>query len=297
MILVLGGNGQLGQEIVRAGAVQSVSIKTLSHGELDITDGDGVAAALADVKADLIVNAAAYTKVDLAEANVVEAQRANEIGPAVLARACANAQLPLVHVSTDYVFDGQKKGGYVESDAVRPINVYGRTKAAGEEGIRSALEHYVILRTSWLYSEFGRNFLKTILGLAATRDELQVVADQHGAPTSAREVAGAILRIAPQILRERRVSGTYHFTAQGVTTWHGFASRAVEVLASMTGRHPRVKPITSADYVTAAKRPPNSQLDCALFAETFGFSARHWAEEAEATTRTLVAKQRTAHVA
>lgn len=296
MIVVLGGNGQLGREVVRAAALQATPVKALSHSELDITNGSAVVAAFAELKPDLVINAAAYTKVDLAETNVMEAQRTNETGPGVLARACADARLALLHVSTDYVFDGQKETAYVESDTVCPINVYGRTKAAGEQRVRSTLEHHVILRTSWVYSEFGHNFLKTMLGLAATRDELQVVADQYGAPTSARELANAMLRIAPRLLEEKQVSGTYHFTAQGLTTWHGFATHAFEVLAALTGRKPRVKPIKTADYPTAARRPPNSRLDCTLFANTFGFGARHWSEEVEATTRTLLGARRTANV-
>ena len=191
----------------------------------------------------------------------------------MLAGACADAHLPMVHVSTDYVFDGSKEGAYLETDPVCPISVYGRTKAAGEQAVRSTLKRHVILRTAWVYSEFGHNFLKTILRLAATRDELRIVADQRGAPTSAREIAEAILRIAPRACCGRGdVSGTYHFTADGVTTWHGFASRVVAIQAPLTGRNPRVTPIKTADYPTAARRPANSQLDCRLFAKVFGFS-------------------------
>ena len=244
------------------------------------------------------MNAAAYTKVDLAETNVEEARRTNEIGPAVLAAACAAAQVPMVHMSTDYVFDGSKEGAYRETDAVCPINVYGRTKAAGEQAVRSALDRHIILRTSWVYSEFGSNFLKTILRLATTRDELRVVADQRGAPTSAREIADAILLIAPRLMRDDHVWGTYHFTADGITTWHGFASRAVALQALLTGHNPRVTPIATADYPGAARRPANSRLDCRLFANVFGISGRPWTEGVDATTRALIAASaRRAHVA
>ena len=180
MILVFGGNGQLGQELARAAALQAIPIATLSRAEVDIAEGSAVASALSRIKPTLVVNAAAYTKVDLAETNVEEARRANEIGPAVIASACADAHLPMVHISTDYVFDGTKEGAYLESDPVCPINVYGRTKAAGEQAVRSTLKRHIILRTAWVYSEFGHNFLKTILHLAATREELRIVADQHG---------------------------------------------------------------------------------------------------------------------
>lgn len=288
MILIFGGNGQLGQELARAAARQSIPMKTLSHGEADIANPAAVAAALSGFNPALVVNAAAYTKVDLAETNIDEARLCNVTGPAVLARACAAAHVPLLHMSTDYVFDGRKKGAYLESDAVGPLSVYGRTKAAGERAVRRALRRHVILRTAWVYSEFGNNFLKTILRLAASRTELKVVADQHGTPTSARELANAILRIAPRLSQDEDLWGTYHFTADGVTTWHGFACRVVAVQAPLTGRNPSVIPIRSQDYPTAARRPANSQLDCRLFARVFGFFGRHWAEAVDTTTVALI---------
>jgi dTDP-4-dehydrorhamnose reductase len=289
VILVFGGNGQLGQELSRLAAARGIPMHALNHAEADIADRNAVTAALARWQPELLVNAAAYTKVDLAETNVEDARKGNEIGPGVLAAACAAAGIPMVHVSTDYVFDGSKPNPYRETDAVCPISAYGRTKVAGEEAVRGALKHHVILRTAWVYSEFGHNFLKTILRLAETRDELRIVADQHGSPTSAREIAEGILHLAPQLLRDQKLSGTYHFTAADFTTWHGFASRVVETAAPMTGRNPRVVPIQTADYPTPAKRPANSRLDCGLFVRTFGFTPRHWTENVDATTRTLVA--------
>ena len=289
MILVFGGNGQLGQELTRFAAARDLPMHALPHGEADIADSSVVAAALARWKPELLVNAAAYTKVDLAETNIEEARKGNDIGPGVLASACAAVGIPMVHVSTDYVFDGSKPEPYCETDPVCPISVYGRSKVAGEEAVRERLKHHVVLRTAWVYSEYGHNFLKTILRLAETRDELPIVADQHGSPTSAREVAEAILHLAPLLMRDQKLSGTYHFTADGFTTWHGFASRVVEIAAPMTGGNPRVIPIATADYPTAAKRPANSRLDCRLFVEKFGFAPRHWTESVDATTRTLVA--------
>jgi dTDP-4-dehydrorhamnose reductase len=289
VILVFGGNGQLGQELTRLGAARGMPMHALAHGEADIADSGAVATALARWKPELLVNAAAYTKVDLAETNIEQARKGNEIGPAVLASACAGAGIPMVHVSTDYVFDGSKPDPYVETDPVCPISTYGRSKVAGEEAVRGTLKHHVILRTAWVYSEFGNNFLKTMLRLAETRDELRIVADQRGSPTSAREIAEAILHLVPLLLRDQKLSGTYHFTAEGFTTWHGFASRVVETAAPITGRNPRVTPIQTADYPTPAKRPANSRLDCGLFVRTFGFSPRHWTESVDETTRTLVA--------
>jgi dTDP-4-dehydrorhamnose reductase len=289
VILVFGANGQLGQELTRLAAARGTPMHALAHGEADIADSSAVAAALARWKPELLVNAAAYTKVDLAETSIEEARKGNEIGPGVLAGACAAAGIPLVHVSTDYVFDGSKPDPYRETDPVCPISTYGRTKVAGEEAVRATLRHHVILRTAWVYSDFGHNFLKTILRLAETRNELRIVADQHGSPTSAREIAEAILHLAPLLLRDQSLSGIYHFTAEGFTTWHGFASRVVEIAAPMTGRSPRVMPIQTADYPTPAKRPANSRLDCGLFIRTFGFTPRHWTESVDATTQTLVA--------
>lgn len=288
MILVFGGNGQLGREFVRAAAARHVGLQALSRAEADIADAAAVAAALKRWQPDLVVNAAAYTNVDGAESHFAEAHRANALGPSVVAEACAKAGAAMVHISTDYVFDGGKDGAYRESDPVRPINAYGRSKAAGEDAVRRALDRHVILRTAWLYSEFGRNFLKTILQLAETRDELRIVADQHGSPTSARELAEAILHIAPRLAAEPRLSGTYHFTADGATTWHGFASRIVAAAAPITGRQPRVTPIKTADYPTPAQRPANSRLDCRLFVETFGLKPRPWHEGVQVTTLALV---------
>jgi dTDP-4-dehydrorhamnose reductase len=299
VILVFGGNGQLGRELMRAAASRAIAMRTLSRADADITDSAAVQAALSQCKPDLVVNAAAYTKVDLAETSVEDARRDNEVGPAVLAGACAMAGVPMVHVSTDYVFDGTKQGAYLESDPVCPINVYGRTKAAGEDAVRRVLKRHVIVRSAWVYSEFGHNFLKTVFRLAATREELRVVADQHGSPTSAREIADAILLIAPVLLQDKDIWGTYHFTAAGLTTWYGFACRVVSIQAPITGRNPRVAPIPTAEYPTAAKRPANSQLDCRLFTQVFGFTPRHWTEGVDAATRTLAAssQQLASHVA
>jgi dTDP-4-dehydrorhamnose reductase len=299
VILVFGGNGQLGRELSRAAATRAIALRALAHADADIADAASVAASLARWKPDLVVNAAAYTKVDLAESQIEEARLGNEIGPATLAAACAGAGTPLVHVSTDYVFDGSKDGAYAESDPVCPLSVYGKTKAAGEEAVRRAHRHHVILRTAWVYSEFGHNFLKTILRLAATRDELRIVADQQGSPTCAGELAEAVLNVGAAFLHDRALAGTYHFTAAGVTTWHGFASRIVKIAAPITGHSPRVLPIATADYPTAAKRPANSCLDCRLFIEKFGFLPRHWTVGVDATTRTLVTSSQKAdsHVA
>lgn len=298
MILVF-GNGQLGQELARAARMRSTPLRALARADVDIAQRDALASAVQRWRPVMVVNAAAYTKVDAAETDVDAATRANAIGPGVLAQACADAGVPLVHVSTDYVFDGTKSEAYVETDPIAPLGVYGRTKAAGEAAVRDALPRHVILRTSWVYGEFGHNFLKTVLRLAQTRDELRIVADQRGCPTSTRELASAILDIAPRLTAREDIWGTYHFAGTGVTTWHGFAARIVAAQAPVTGRKPRVTAIATAEYPTAAQRPANSELDSGLFARTFGVRARPWGEEADAIARIAASAQMKAapHVA
>ena len=299
MILVFGANGQLGQELARAGAARGVALAGVSRAAADIADTAAVGQALAQHQPRLVINAAAYTKVDLAETEIEAVRQGNEVGPQVLAQACAALSLPLVHVSTDYVFDGTKSGAYVETDPIAPTGSYGRSKAAGEAAVRAANPRHVIIRTAWVYGEFGHNFLKTMLRLAATRDELRVVADQRGCPTSTTDLADALLAIAPRLIAGDDVWGTYHFAGAGVTTWHGFASRIVAAQAPLTGRVPRVTPITTAEYPTPARRPANSALDCAKLARVFGLRAQPWEDETDRITRALVAAQlgKTAHVA
>lgn len=289
MILVFGGNGQLGQELVRAAAARAVPLTALTRTEADIADSAVVRDAIARHRPSLVVNAASYTKVDLAEKEIEAARQANEVGAAALGAACAAAGVPLIHISTDYVFDGTKATAYVEDDPIAPVNSYGASKAGGERAVRETTPRHVILRSSWIYGEFGNNFLKTMLRLAAERDELRVVADQRGAPTSTPDLANAIFTIAPRLAGGDTVWGTYHFTSDGVTTWYGFASRIVAAQAPFTGRSPRVTAIATADYPTPARRPANSELDCAKFARVFGFRGRPWTEETDAVVRALLA--------
>lgn len=298
MILIFGGNGQLGRELTRAGAAQQIPLTALSRAQADICDRAAVQNAFATHRPSLVVNAAGYTKVDLAETEVEAAHQGNEVGPAIIGEACAAAGVPLVHISTDYVFDGLKLDAYVEGDPVAPVNAYGKSKADGERAVRQATAHHLILRTSWIYSEFGHNFLKTMLRLATTREELRVVADQRGCPTSTRDLADAILRVAPRLIARDNVWGTYHYAGAGVTTWHQFASRIVAAQAPITGATPRVAAITTAEFPTPAKRPANSELDCSLFKRTFGFAGRPWTEETDAITALLATEMRkTPHVA
>jgi dTDP-4-dehydrorhamnose reductase len=294
MILMFGGSGQLGCELVRAAAAQGVRLRSLDRAAVDIADMDAVNRAIVETGPTLVVNAAAYTKVDLAETETAAAARANSVGPGVLADACAVAGVPLIHVSTDYVFNGEKAGAYVESDPVAPLGSYGRTKAEGERAVREKLPHHLILRTAWVYGEFGSNFLKTVVRLARERDELRIVGDQRGCPTSTRDLAAAILHVAPQLAGGEAEWGTYHFAGSGETTWYGFAERIVAAQTPLTGRRPKVTAITTAEYPTPAHRPANSVLDSTRFANVFGFRARPWMEEADAITAAVVGSQQSA---
>jgi dTDP-4-dehydrorhamnose reductase len=288
-VLLLGAGGQLGQEIVARAAAMKVDVIARARRETDIADRNAVAAALGAAKAGLVINAAAYTKVDKAESEKDEAHRANVIGAGIIAEACAAADIPLIHLSTDYVFDGAKPSPYVESDSASPLGVYGATKLTGEQAIRARHDKHLIVRTSWVYGIYGSNFLKTILRLADERDELRIVADQHGSPTSTRDLADILLQLAPR-LRDGAPWGTYHLTGDGATTWHDFAAEILKAREARTGKRPKLIPITTADYPTAARRPVNSVLDNALFRAAFGLKARPWQVAVRETVDLLLAR-------
>ena len=229
-------------------------------------------------KIDVVINGAAYTKVDQAEAEPERANIVNGESVAVLSDICARRGIPLIHLSTDYVFDGTKPTPYVETDATNPINAYGRSKLMGEEAVRRSHAQHVILRTSWVYASHGTNFVRTMLKLGAERDELRIVDDQHGAPTSAREIALAALDIAEAAERRKADMpwGTYHFTAAGETTWRRFAERIFAESAPWTHIKAKIVPIATAEYPTAARRPLNSCLDCRKIESAFGIGRRPW---------------------
>lgn len=287
-ILVFGATGQLGRELAEQAGRRHIGLRMVDRVEADIADTAAVGRVVAAGMPALVVNAAAYTAVDRAEADPDAAFRVNAGGPGVLAGACAERGIPLLHVSTDYVFDGTKVGAYVEDDPIAPLGVYGRSKAAGEAAVRQILERHIILRTSWVYGIYGANFLKAILRLARERDELRIVADQRGCPTGTADLAEAILLIAPRLIAQERVWGTYHFAGQGATTWHGFASEIVDAQAKFTQRRPPVIPITTAEYPTPARRPANSELDSSHFAAVFGIKAWEWRERMRDVTAALL---------
>lgn len=279
-VLILGTSGQVGTELMRAAWPQDTELVGLARPDVDMARPETVEAAVAGHAPDLVVNATAYTAVDKAESDRDAAFAVNRDGPGRLAAACAARGVPLIHISTDYVFDGTKPAPYTEEDPVAPLGAYGASKEAGEAAVRAACPRHVILRTSWVYAAHGANFVRTMLRLGAEREEMRVVADQHGAPTAASDIAAAIVTIAGRIAEAKGGRdvpwGTYHFTGTGETTWHGFAERIFRRLKTATGRRPRLQAIATADYPTPARRPANSRLDCARIRTAFGIEAPRW---------------------
>lgn len=261
-ILVTGAGGQVGKELV--GRAGTRKLTGLDRASLSITDESAIIAAIKSSGARVLINAAAYTAVDKAESEQAAAFAVNRDGSAALARACAQAGIPLLHLSTDYVFDGTQAEPYLESAPAAPIGAYGLSKWEGEQAIRAALPQHLIVRVAWVFGQYGANFVRTMLRLGRERSELRVVADQRGAPTHAGAIAEMLLGLADRILAGETLSwGTYHYTGAPVTTWHGFAEAIFdEALAlGMLEKKPLVHAITTADYPTPAKRPANSALD------------------------------------
>jgi dTDP-4-dehydrorhamnose reductase len=276
-ILVTGGSGQLASALAVQGGT---SVRAVGRPEFDFDNPATIEAAFRAANPRLVINAAAYTAVDAAETDQAAAFRANRDGPAELARLCAGAGIPLIHVSTDYVFDGNKPAPYIETDAVVPQGIYGASKLAGETAILTSGARAIILRTAWVYAATGQNFVRTMLRLAQTRDTLSIVADQHGCPTAAVDLAAAILAIVARIDADGwddSRSGIFHAAGSGETTWHGLALAVFEAAARHGAKVPSsVTPITTAEYPTPARRPANSRLDCTRLATMFGIRLPHW---------------------
>jgi len=272
-LMVTGATGMTGTEVVEQARMQGHACAAYSHRELDITDPAAVLAAVSREKPDVVINAAAYTAVDAAEQEPTKAQDVNATGAGYLARAARDHSAALIHISTDYVFDGTSTRPYSPDDPTCPINVYGESKLDGETLVRRGCDRHVIVRTSWVYSDTGRNFLRTMLRLASERDELRVVDDQHGSPTSASDLASALLVAAARISADASVSGTYHFCNSGITTWHGFAQ---EIFETRGGVKPRITAISTEDFPTPARRPAYSALDTSTFTRRFATTPRPW---------------------
>jgi len=261
-VLVTGANGQLGRQLL-ATPVRGLDVVGVDRQQCDISDAASVARCFAQHRPALVINAAAYTQVDRAESDAERAYAVNRDGTRHLAQACAAAGVPLLHVSTDYVYDGSKATPWRVGDAVAPLGVYGASKLAGETAVRAEPVPHVILRTGWVFGEYGNNFVRTMLRLAAVRDELRVVADQHGGPTWTGDLAAALFTLARQHLDGGAVPwGTYHYGGQPATTWHGFAQTIVAeaYAAGLLSRLTPVRAIATREFPTPARRPANAVL-------------------------------------
>jgi len=274
-VMITGAGGMTGSELGRQAAALGWTATLLSRSDLDIGDATAVDAAVESVRPDAIVNAAGYTAVDRAESEPAQAIRSNARGPRNLARAAAAWAAGLVHISTDYVFDGTATRPYQPTDPVNPLGVYGRSKLAGEIAVREECLRYAIVRTSWVYSHEGHNFVRTMLHAAADGRELKVVDDQHGCPTAAADLAMTLLRISDDISASSSHSGTYHFSNSGITTWYEFAKAIFEIRG---GPPPRLVPVPAREYPTAAPRPSYSALDTSTLESAFGITPRPWRE-------------------
>ena len=278
-ILVTGRGGQLATGLETALPAQGFSALLVGQPEFEFDKPETVMAAFHALKPDAVVNCAAWTAVDAAEDDEAGAFRANALGPALLGRLTREAGIPIIQISTDYVFDGLKGGPYLESDPPNPLGAYGRTKLAGEWAAQAANPRCIVLRTAWVFAPMGKNFLRTMLALGEQRPELRVVADQWGSPTAAPDLADAITTILARIRDQGwrdDLAGTYHATGGGFTTWHSFAEAIFTEAARHGARRPKVHPITTADYPTKAKRPADGRLDNGKLLRTFGVALPPW---------------------
>ena len=296
-IFVAGSTGQVATALAEMATVRQMELKTFGRPDFDLETHRG--AEIIDAFApDVIINASGYTAVDKAEAEPDKAFAINCDGVGWLASLAARRSVPFLHISTDYVFNGSKPIPYIESDPTGPICTYGRSKLAGEERALAVYPATMVLRTAWVYSPFGLNFVKTILRLAQERDNLRVVDDQIGNPTSAHDLAEALLTVAErlQFHSGQEVAGIFHLAGSGETTWYGFAREVMRLAAEFGLRTVPIAAITSADYPTPAKRPANSRLDCTKFAGRFGLRLPNWQDGLSATMKYLVSSYRTMKV-
>ena len=288
-IFVAGGTGQVALSLQEAANTAGIALTCAGRPAFDLTNPDGMQAAIDAHNPAAIINAAAYTAVDAAESDEAAATAINSAGAGTLAAIAAERGIPFLHLSTDYVFDGTKSAPYIETDPVGPTGAYGRSKLAGERTVIAANPKAIILRTAWVYSPFGKNFLKTMVSLAS-RDTLSVVADQRGNPTYAPDIADALLSITRQLNGcepTTAQAGLYHMAGGGETTWHGFANAIFDEGAHYGLKKPTISAVTTADYPTPARRPANSRLNCAKLEQIFGISLPNWRESTAVCVKRL----------
>ena len=286
-LAVTGTKGQVACAL-KALEKHDLQIITLGRPELDLEQPSTILETLKRAAPDIIVSAAAYTAIDKAESEPDKAFAINRDGARVVAAAARELGIPIIHISTDYVFDGKKATPYKEEDATGPTSLYGLSKLAGEQAVAEVTANHVILRTAWVYSVYGNNFVKTMLRLAETRDEIGVVADQLGSPTSADDIAEAVVEIARRLISDSLATlrGTFHLVGSGETTWAGFSQFIFSVLEEKTGKHIQVKEIATSDYPTPARRPANSRLDCGKLESHYNIRLPNW----ETSTQAIVTK-------
>ncbi|MBF0417100.1 MAG: dTDP-4-dehydrorhamnose reductase [Magnetococcales bacterium] len=283
-LLVTGANGQVGHEIVTLAHQHAIEVCAMGKNELDITNAQAVWTAFETFRPDLVINAAAYTAVDLAESQPETAMAVNRDGAHLLAQSCATHGCPLIHLSTDYIFDGRQSTPYREEDPPTPIGLYGTSKWQGEEAIRVQLPHHLIIRVSWVFGWHGKNFVKTILRLARERESLAVVDDQSGGPTSADDIARMLLQVA-EMCGQPGFSdwGTYHYQGAPTLTWHAFAEFIVATAREKIDLPVKeIRPIPTSQFPTPAKRPANSRLDCQRIHDRLGITQPDWRHAARA---------------
>ena len=281
-ILVTGGSGQLGTELARHSWPDGWEAVTVTREELDLRDPSAIAAKVGERPWAAVISAGAYTAVDKAEDDAVTAWSVNALAPAAFAAACRRADIPLVQVSTDYVFDGAKQGSWEVDDPVAPLGVYGASKLGGELAVRTGCRRHAIVRTAWVVSAHGNNFVKTMLRVGAERPVLRVVGDQHGSPTAAADLAAALATIAVRMASsDDAPTGVFHFSNAGVTSWHGFAEGIFAAAAARGGPAPAVEAIDSSEYPTPARRPTNSALSHRAIEQAYGITPRPWPDALE----------------
>jgi dTDP-4-dehydrorhamnose reductase len=293
-IAVTGKNGQVVRALSEAAQSENVVVIPVGRPELDLGIPKTVEPALRAVAPDIVVSAAAYTAVDQAEREPEIANLVNAVGAGAVAAAARTLLVPVIHLSTDYVFDGDKKSAYVEEDPPSPASVYGATKLAGEFAVRHNNDEHVILRTAWVYAPYGKNFVRTMVGLAQSGNEVRVVGDQNGCPTYAPDIANAVIAIARNLLKfpsEPLLRGVFHFAGRGETTWADFAAAIFAHLVARGLKRPALTYITSADYPTPARRPFNSRLHCTKLARLHGVESPPWQDSLAICMEHLLARK------
>lgn len=294
-ILIAGRNGQLARCLLDLAAMRDLPAVAFGRRELDLENREGIDKIIASIAPSAIINAAAYTAVDLAESEAAKAFSINRDGAAALADVAWQMNIPLIHISTDYVFDGAKPEAYEENDIPAPLNVYGASKLAGEAAVLAAHPLATVVRSSWIYSPYGSNFVRTMLRLCETQTVVRVVRDQHGNPTYAFDLADAVLQIAQRSITDdrRATAGIFHLAGRGETSWHDFAQEIFCACSRRGARIPALEAITTEEFPTAARRPRNSRLDSSKAERVFGIRLASWHHSLETCLDRLVGEGET----